>query len=353
MNLSEVKNARTSVNDKKTFLTRDQQLDLYFYMQLNRMLEERLTNLYRQGKVVGGLYRSLGQEATSVGSAYALGEGDLMAPMIRNLGSLLVRGVKPGEIFCQYMARAKGPTMGKDCNLHFGDLSRGLVAPISHLGDLIPVMAGVALAAKLQKRPVVALTYIGDGGTSTGSFHEGLNFAAVQKLPLIVVVENNQYAYSTPLSKQMAIKEIVRKADGYGVPGETVDGNDVLAVYEVTKRAVETARMGGGVTLIEARTMRMRGHAEHDDFRYVPRSLLEEWKKKDPVDRYEKHLLQEAIATQSDLDGLIKKIQGVLDAGVSFAEESPFPDPSLAYDGVYADRKIQNPRKFPWLGEHG
>ena len=225
-----------------TTLGRDDQLRLYHFMKLTRMVEARLGNLYRQGKVVGGLYSSLGQEATAVGSAYALGPGDFMGPLIRNLGSMLVRGVQPREVMAQYLAKGASPTGGKDGNTHFGDLSRGLVAPISMLGALIPVMAGVALAGRMQGQDLVALTYIGDGGTSTGDFHEGLNFAAVQNLPLVVVAENNGYAYSTPVAMQMRIKHIAARAAAYGIPGEICDGNDVLAVYEATRRAVERAR---------------------------------------------------------------------------------------------------------------
>ena len=253
-----------------TALGREDQLRLYHFMKLTRMVEARLGNLYRQGKVVGGLYSSLGQEATAVGSAYALAPGDFMGPLIRNLGSMLVRGVQPREVMAQYLAKGASPTGGKDGNTHFGDLSRGLVAPISMLGALIPVMAGVALAGRMQGKDLVALTYIGDGGTSTGDFHEGLNFAAVQNLPLVVVAENNGYAYSTPVAMQMRIKHIAARAAAYGIPGEICDGNDVLAVYEATRRAVERARGGGGPTLIEAKTFRMKGHAEHDDAGYVP-----------------------------------------------------------------------------------
>src|SRR3954452_22475528 len=223
----------------KTSLPRERQLDLYHFMKLTRMLEGRLGNLYRQGKVVGGLYSSLGQEATAVGSAFALESQDVMGPLIRNLGSMLVRGVQPREVMMQYMAKSDSPTGGKDGNTHFGDLQRGLVAPISMLGALIPVMAGVALAGKMQGKDLVALTYIGDGGTSTGDFHEGLNLASVLNAPFVLIAENNGGAYSPPTSKQMRVKSIAIRATSYGIPGESFDGNDVLAVYEATKRAVD------------------------------------------------------------------------------------------------------------------
>src|SRR6266545_1643103 len=236
----------------RTELPRERQLELYRFMKLNRMTEDRLGNLYRQGKVVGGLYSSRGQEATSVGSAYALAPQDFIGPLIRNLGAMLVRGIKPREVMMQYMAKSDSPTGGKDCNTHFGDLARGLVAPISMLGALIPVMTGIALAARMQKKDAVALTWIGDGGTSTGDFHEGLNLAAVLNVPFVLIAENNGWAYSTPTARQMRIKDIVVRAASYGIAGEMVDGNDVLAVYEATRRAVERARGGGGPTLVEA-----------------------------------------------------------------------------------------------------
>jgi TPP-dependent pyruvate/acetoin dehydrogenase alpha subunit len=321
----------------RTSLGRDEQLRLYHFMKLTRMVEGRLGNLYRQGKVVGGLYSSLGQEATAVGSAYALAPGDFMGPLIRNLGSMLVRGVEPREVMAQYLAKGASPTGGKDGNTHFGDLSRGLVAPISMLGALIPVMAGVALAGRMQGKDLVALTYIGDGGTSTGDFHEGLNFAAAQNLPLVVIAENNGYAYSTPVSAQMRIKHIAARAAAYGIPGEIVDGNDVLAVYEATRRAVERARGGGGPTLLEAKTFRMKGHAEHDDAGYVPRELFEEWRKRDPIERFERHLLGSGLGASSDLEAITAAIDGQLDAEVDFALDAPWPAPERALEGVYAD----------------
>jgi TPP-dependent pyruvate/acetoin dehydrogenase alpha subunit len=320
----------------KTSLDRAAQLDLYRFMQLTRMAEDRLGNLYRQGKVVGGLYSSRGQEACSVGSAYALAPQDYVGPIIRNLGSMLVRGIQPSEVMMQYMARGGGPTGGKDANTHFGDLARGVVAPISMLGALIPVMAGVALAARMQGRDSVALTYIGDGGTSTGDFHEGLNFAAVLSLPLVVVAENNGYAYSTPTSHQMRIEDIAIRAAGYGIPGEIVDGNDVLAVYEATRRAVERARGGAGPSLVEAKTFRMKGHAEHDDAGYVPKEQFEEWKTKDPIERFERHLLGNGLATEEDLKRITAAIDEELNEEVDRALASPLPPPERAFEGVYA-----------------
>jgi len=321
----------------KTELSAERQLDLYRFMKLNRMTEDRLGSLYRQNKVVGGLYSSRGQEATSVGSAYALAPQDFVGPLIRNLGVMLVRGVKPREVMMQYMARSDSPTGGKDGNTHFGDLSRGLVAPISMLGALIPVMVGVALAGKRQGKDLVALTYIGDGGTSTGDFHEGLNLASVLNAPFVLIAENNGWAYSTPTSKQMKVKSIAIRATSYGIPGEAFDGNDVLAVYEATKRAVDRARSGGGPTLLEAKTFRMKGHAEHDDAGYVPKEQFEEWKTKDPIERFERHLLGNSLATEDDLKRITAAIDEELSAEVDRALASPMPPAERAFEGVYAE----------------
>ena len=320
----------------KTTLSRESQLELYRLLKLNRLVEDRLINLYRQGKVVGGLYGSRGQEAISIGTAFALDPDDVVAPLIRNLGAMLVRGVSPREVFTQYMARGGSPTGGKDCNLHFGDLKRGLISPISMLGALIPVMAGVGLAAKLQHRSYVAMTYIGDGGTSTGDFHEGMNVAAVLGVPLVVVAEHNGYAYSTPTANQMKIKDLAQRAAAYGVPARIVDGNDVLAVYEASRAMIEAARAGGGPQLLEVKTFRMKGHAEHDDASYVPQELFEQWKAKDPLDRFERHLLGGGFATQDELDAATGRINAELDAEVDFALASPMPPPERALEGVYA-----------------
>lgn len=320
-------------------MKREQKLELYYYMRLTRSLEERLVNLYRQTKVVGGLFRSLGQEADAVGSAYALdrSKGDILSPLIRNLGSMLVQGARPNEIIKQYMAKGDSPTRGRELNIHYGDLVRGFIGQISHLGDMVPVMAGVTLSFKMRKQDRVGLVYVGDGATSTGAFHEGINFAAVQRCPLVVIVENNGYAYSTPLSKQTAATRLVDKAIGYGVAGEQADGNDVVATYEVTKRAVDRARAGGGVTLIELMTYRRKGHAEHDNQSYVPAGEIDRWAaENDPVDRYVKRLMDEGFE-QSELSAIDGRVQEEIDRATDEAEASPMPDPTDALVGIYAD----------------
>src|SRR5918992_4411007 len=228
----------------ETTLKPEQFLEMYRHLLLTRLVEEKLVNLYRQTKVVGGVFRSLGQEATAVGTAYALRPQDFITPLIRDLGAVLVKGIRPREIFAQYMAKAWGPSEGRDLNIHFGDMGRGFIGPISHLGDMIPVMTGIALGARMQQKEIVAVAYIGDGGMSTGAFHEGLNFAAVQRLPLVIVAEHNHYAYSTPTKLQTAVENLADKAAGYGIPGHIVDGHDIVACYEVMKEAAEYARSG-------------------------------------------------------------------------------------------------------------
>src|SRR6266446_404947 len=310
-----------------TSLTRDQMLELYHYLKLTRLVEERLVNLYRQTKIVGGVFRSLGQEATAVGTAYALQPQDFITPLIRDLGAVLVKGIRPRDVIAQYMAKAWGPSGGRDLNIHFGDLSKGFIGPISHLGDMIPVMTGIALGARMQKKDLITLAYIGDGGMSTGAFHEGLNFAAVQMLPLIVVAEYNHYAYSTPTSKQTAVKDLAEKAAGYGIPGHIVDGNDIVACYEVTRKAAEYARGGGGAVLIEAKTYRRKGHAEHDDQRYVPPGEIEWWEKhNDPIDRYETFLLAQRVATKDKLETIVSGVMHEIDDDCAWAENSPMPE---------------------------
>ena len=319
-------------------LAREQYLDLYYYMRLNRELEEQLVRLFRQNKIVGGVYSSLGQEAISVGTAYALGPGDWIAPMIRNIGSLLVRGFKPRDILTQHMARYTSPTLGKDGTNHFGDLkTRHVVSPISMLGDLIPVMTGIAMAGRYLGQKIVTMTWIGDGGASTGVFHEGLNFAAVQKAPFVLVVENNHWAYSTPVEKQTALRDLADRARAYGIESAIVDGNDVVAVERTAREAVEHARAGLGPVLIEAKTMRMRGHAQHDPAEYVPREMLDEWNRRDPLNRHEKFLTENKFwdaKTKKEIDARIAR---EIQADLEFAENSPFPPPELAEQGVYCD----------------
>ena len=329
---------------KNPGLSRERLLTLHRFLRLNRMLEDKMTALYRQGKITGGLYSSRGQEAISVGTAAALDATDLLAPMIRNIGALLWRGVTPLDFFRQYMARHDSPTHGKDGTLHFGNVERlSLIGPISHLGTLVPILAGAALGARLRGQNRCALTYVGDGATSTGAFHEGLNLAAALRLPLVVVVENNGYAYSTPTDRQFRVRSLADKGPAYGVASESVDGTDVLAVYAATRRAVERGRRGEGPTLLECRCLRMQGHAQHDDMRYVPKTLLAAWAKRDPIDRFERFLVDERHATPEALRAAAQGLAPGLDAA---ADEAAAAEPARAAEalrGVYSEPGYESP----------
>jgi len=327
-------------------LTREQRLDLYYWMRLTRSLEERLVNLYRQTKVVGGLFRSLGQEADAVGSAYALRQGDILSPLIRNLGSMLVKGATPVEILKQYMAKADSPTRGRELNIHFGDTDRGFIGQISPLGDMVPVMAGVTLTFRMRGEDRVGMVYVGDGATSTGAFHEGINFAAVQRCPLVVIIESNGYAYSTPTSKQTLAKQLVDKALGYGIPGERADGNDVIATYEATKRAVDRARRGEGTSIIELVTYRRKGHAEHDNQSYVPAGEIERWEREnDPITRYLSRLADEGVS-DTEITAIDERVQREIDEATDIADASGVPEPLDALVGVYAEPPTAEPLWF-------
>ncbi|MCL4858189.1 MAG: thiamine pyrophosphate-dependent dehydrogenase E1 component subunit alpha [Caldilineaceae bacterium] len=318
-------------------LTLDQKIEVYYWMRLTRTLDDMAVALWKQGRGVGGMFSQRGHEAISVGTGYALAPEDVVAPLHRDLGCYLLRGMTPRRILSNLLARETGFSRGRDANMHgAGDLSLNIVGFISHLPQSVPVALGVAMSFLYRQEPRVCLTYIGDGSTSAGLFHEVMNMASLYNAPYVLVVENNQYAYSTPLSQQMKIPDIVRRADGYGVPGVMVDGNDVEAVYRVAKEAVERARSGGGPTLIEAKTMRMMGHAIHDGAEYVPRELLAEWEKRNPVLCFEQKLLDEGVLDQAEVDEIKHRCQVEIQDAIDFAESAPWPDPATVEEGVYA-----------------
>src|SRR6266478_7626264 len=321
------------------YLNRQQHLEIYRWMLLNRLMEQALENLYKQTKVVGGVYFGLGQEACSCASAYALGTDDWFAPMIRNQGAQLVRGFHVRDIMMQYMAKAGSPTKGKDGTSHYGDIEkRNMVSPISMLGDLIPVMAGVALGARLQGRNLAVMTYIGDGGQSTGVTYEGINFAAVQNLGLVLFIESNLWAYSTPSEMQYRCKDLAERAIGYGIPGVIVDGTDACQVYDAARDAVERAHRGEGPTLIEAKMMRMKGHAIHDAAAYVPKPMFDFWKKRDPIARFENYLVKEKkwLMPKENAE-LIAEVERIIEEEREIAVNSPMPTPESAEGGVFCE----------------
>src|SRR5215469_2738912 len=324
------------IRDSK-YLSKEQAIEIYRYMLLNRKMEIALENLYKQGKVVGGVYFGLGQEACSC--AYALDQDDWFAPMIRNQGALLVRGFGARDTMMQYMAKADSPTKGRDGTSHFGDIEkRNMVSPISMLGDLIPVLSGVALGARLQGRNVAVMTYIGDGGQSTGVTYEGINFAAVQSLGLVLVVESNLWAYSTPSEMQYRCKDLAERAIGYGIPGVIVDGTDAHQVYDTAREAIERAHRGEGPTLIEAKMMRMKGHAIHDAASYVPKEMFDFWKKRDPLARFESYLVKaKKWLTPRENEALIAEVEKEIEAEREIAVNSPMPTPESAEGGVFCE----------------
>ena len=319
---------------KETTLTKNQFLELYRFVKMTRMFDEITVRLKRQSKLTGGVFTSLGQEATAVGTAFALEPQDFIAPLIRDIGAVFVKGIIPRTIFAQYLGKANAPSRATDVQFHFADLEKGFVGPISHLGDMIPVMTGILLASRMKKETRVAAAYLGEGATSTGAFHEGVNFAAVQKLPLITIIENNGYAYSTPTRNQCNAAAFVDKAIGYGILGLSVDGNDIVACYETMKTAVEHARNGNGSVLLEAHTYRRKGHAEHDNQSYVPEGEIDFWAaNNDPIDRYERYLMTEKIAAEGELNKIVSEVSEHLEAELAIAEKAGFPEAiSAAYD---------------------
>jgi pyruvate dehydrogenase E1 component alpha subunit len=311
-------------------LTIEDRVALLRYMLLMRGIEERAMNLYRQGKVPGSFYDGFGQEAVSVGAAFPMAAADRLCILHRDLGAHLIRGVEPTRILAQYMGRAGGVTGGRDGNVHFGDHTKGCVGMVSMLPDMMLVATGMAMAFKMRGERRCAITWFGDGSTSRGDFHEAMNWAGVQRLPIIFVLENNQYAYSTPLSLQFAV-DPVQRAAAYGFPGVTVDGNDVETMFEAVREARERAIADGGPTLIEAVTMRMHGHAAHDDMKYVPKEQVEEWRAKDPIDRQEARLRGLGV----DTDAVRTEVTTTIDAATDAALEMPMPDPATATDQLF------------------
>jgi pyruvate dehydrogenase E1 component alpha subunit len=310
-----------------------------YFMFLMREVEERIERkLYRQGKVVGGVYVGRGQEAICVGAGLVADPQDVLFPCHRDMALYFIRGVQPREVLAQYMGRVGGLTHGKDGNMHMGDLNRRIVAIISAMAASVPVAAGAAMALKFKGSRNCAIVFFGDGATSRGDWHEGINMAAVMKLPLVLICNNNAYAYSTPVEKQMACANVADRGPAYGVASEIVDGNDVFAVHQATERAIAHTREGLGPYLIECKTFRMTGHAAHDPGDYVPKHLWTEWAAKDPIQRVARHMIDAGIASPEEIDASCARIREEVDEAVAWAERSPFPDASGLLDNVYEQR---------------
>jgi TPP-dependent pyruvate/acetoin dehydrogenase alpha subunit len=318
-------------------LDRPRLVELYRFMLLTRRLEEIGHTLYKQGRIPGSFYTGRGNEAASVGVAAALEPDDVATPLHRNLGVHLMRGTEPWRILANYLGRVDGPSRGRDGNIHLGDLDRGQITIVSHLPALAPVAVGCALAFRIRGEPRVAVTWFGDGSSARGDIHEAMNFAAVRRLPVVFVCDNNQFAYSTPTYLNYACGQLADRAAAHGFEGVVVDGTDLLAVHREAAKAVERARSGAGPTLIESVTMRMEGHAVHDDASYVPRELLDAWAQSDPVERFRAWLRSEVAFGDDEEASLREDVTRVLNDAVRRAEASPFPDPADVATGVYAD----------------
>jgi pyruvate dehydrogenase E1 component alpha subunit/2-oxoisovalerate dehydrogenase E1 component alpha subunit len=319
---------------------------LYRFLVLTRTLEERLETLFKQGHIVGGLYRSLGQEATAVGSAYALREGDWLAPSIRDAGALYVRGLPPIAMLRQYTAREASPCAGKDNTNHFTIPELGLLGPISPLGTQLCVLNGVALSFRQRGEARVCMTYQGEGASRTGTSHEGFAMAAAQELPIVIVLEHNRWSFGTPSHRASAVEDWADTASAYGLPVRSVDGNDLLEVYDAAREAVDRARSGGGPGMIVAETYRMSGHAQHDSQKYVSSQELETWRKRDPIRRFESVLMQDGWLSEAGLAKIRDEVDRELARAVDTVLSESHPPAESSRTRVYAD-PAQDPPE-PW-----
>jgi TPP-dependent pyruvate/acetoin dehydrogenase alpha subunit len=311
-------------------------IELYRWMLITRRLEEVGHTLYKQGRIPGSFYTGRGNEAASIGIAAAMAPDDVGTPLHRNLGVHLLRGTEPWRILANYLGRVDGPSRGRDGNIHLADLDRGQITIVSHLPAMAPVAVGCALAFRIREEPRVAVTWFGDGSSARGDLHEAMTLAAVRRLPVVFVCDNNQFAYSTPTYLEYACARLADRAAAYGFEGFAVDGTDLLAVHEAARYAIEKARSGGGPTLIESVTLRMEGHAVHDDAFYVPRPLHEAWAASDPVERFRRVLVEEHGFEEEEQLDLRGEVTAVIEDAVRRAEASPVPDPADLLDGVYA-----------------
>jgi len=321
---------------KEAGLDREDLLGIYRNMLITRGVEERGHILYKQGKIPGSFYTGRGNEAASVGVATAMGADDVGTPLHRDMGVHITRGVEPWKIFAQFMGRVDGPARGRDGNVHMADSNLGLIAMVSHLPAMLPVATGCALAFRIREEPRVSIGWFGEGASARGDVHECMTLAGTRKLPIVYVCDNNQWAYSTPTYLEYATEHVADRAQAYGFEGVVVDGTDVLAVYREAKRAIEKARAGGGPTLLECLTLRMEGHAVHDDAFYVPKVMFERWAESDPVERYRSWLRTNADMTDDEESSIGEQVKALLNEALRRADESPMPEGNDLMDGVYA-----------------
>ena len=325
-----------SIKRTKFTLTPDEQLEMFYWFKLIRAFDERLTILVRQGKIRSGVYSGLGQEAIVVGTCYGLRKEDYICPLHRDLGTFLVKGVDPGVMMAQMYAKVGGLSKGRDSALHSGVPELGIFGNTSMLGANLPVAAGIGLTFKMEGSDNVVIAYFGEGASNTGDFHEGLNFAGANRLPVVFICENNFYAYSVPFEKAMAIEDVADRAPAYGFEGVAINGNDVLAVFQATQGAVRRARAGEGPTLIECKTYRWHGHSEHDKAFYRSDEELAMWKSRDPLPIFTKFLQERGVLGDEQFREIDARVKDVIDRAVRFAEESPDPEPGEAVTDIYA-----------------
>jgi pyruvate dehydrogenase E1 component alpha subunit len=321
---------------KRQPLDKEDLLRMLYYLKLVRAFEERLSILHRQGKVLGGIFSGIGQEAIVVGTCYGLRPEDYICPLHRDLGAFLVKGVEPKHLMAQIFGKRDGLSRGKDSYLHSGVPELGIFGNTSMLGSNLPVACGIAYGFKLRGQDHVVLGYFGEGAASVGDTHEAMNFAGIHKLPVLFLCENNLYAYSVPMEKQMAISDVADRAAAYGFPGTTCYGNDLLAVFHATRQAIDRARRGEGPTLIEFKTYRWHGHSEHDKAFYRSEEELLEWKSRDPIPQFERYLVEKKILNEENLGEIVRRVERDIEAAVAFAEENPYPEPESALENLYA-----------------
>jgi TPP-dependent pyruvate/acetoin dehydrogenase alpha subunit len=326
----------------------DRLRDMLYLLKLCRYFDERMEALYRQGRLPGAIYSGRGQEGTHVGVTFALEKDDSLFPTHRDLSAQLTKGLDLKRVMAQFWGRIDGYTRGRDGNSHIGDWAGSRTfTVISHLPIAYPVACGAALAYKRKGERRVAMAICGDGSTSNGRWHEALNWSAVHQLPVVWVVNNNQYAYSTPNPLEFRVPTIAERAVAYGMPGIRVDGGDVVEVFEAALEAVERARNGGGPSLIESVSLRWRGHAGHDPAKYMPDELLQRYMaEKDPLRNFEEYLLAEGVVTKEDIGEVQERVEQAFKEGYEFAQASPFPEPGDVTKGLWVEDRY-------WTSEPG
>jgi acetoin:2,6-dichlorophenolindophenol oxidoreductase subunit alpha len=326
----------TTIKRTKFKLAPEQLLDMFYWLKLMRAFDLRLSILVKQGKVRSGVYTGIGQEAIIVGTCFALRKEDFICPLHRDLGSFLMKGVEPRAMMAQMFGKASGLSKGRDSALHSGVSELGIFGNTSMLGANLPVAAGLGLTFKMEKTDNVVVAYFGEGASNTGDFHEALNFAGVQRLPIVFVCENNLYAYSVPVEKSMAIDDVADRAESYGFEGVSINGNDVLAVYQSTQGALARARNGEGPTLIECKTYRWHGHSEHDKAFYRTDEELAMWKSRDPIPTFTTYLQARNVLSADKLKEIEDRVTSTIDDAVEHAMNAPDPDPQDAVMDLYA-----------------